>query len=89
MELDRLRSYLDDFKQAEPWLKGLKLVDLKRGHGNLMRMATGGITLDLLASICDQLQIRLPLCADPDMAYEQPRPLRERGEESPVAGRAF
>ena len=68
MELDRLRSYLDDFKQAEPWLKGLKLVDLKRGHGNLVRMATGGITLDLLASICDQLQIRLPLCADPDMA---------------------
>ncbi len=68
MELDRLRSYLDNFKQAEPWLRELKLVNRKRGHGNLVRMATGGITLDLLAAMCEQLQVRLPRCADPDMA---------------------
>ncbi len=68
MKLDELRSYLDDFSQAEPWLRSLKLVDTKRGHGNLVRMATGGITLDLLATMCEQLQVRLPLCADPDMA---------------------
>ncbi|NLS95160.1 MAG: bifunctional [glutamate--ammonia ligase]-adenylyl-L-tyrosine phosphorylase/[glutamate--ammonia-ligase] adenylyltransferase [Planctomycetaceae bacterium] len=68
MQLDLLRSYLDDFKQAEAWLRSLKLENPKRAHGNLVRMATGGITLDLLAAICGQLQVRLPLCADPDMA---------------------
>ena len=68
MELDLLRSYLDDFKQAESWLRSLKLENRKRAHGNLVRMATGGITLDLLAAICGQLQVCLPLCADPDMA---------------------
>ena len=68
MELDQLRSYLDDFTQAEPWLRSLKLEVPKRGHGNLVRIATGGITLDLMATLCDQLELRLPLCADPDMA---------------------
>ncbi|MHB8900266.1 MAG: bifunctional [glutamate--ammonia ligase]-adenylyl-L-tyrosine phosphorylase/[glutamate--ammonia-ligase] adenylyltransferase [Thermoguttaceae bacterium] len=68
MQPDRLRSYLDDFRQAEPWLQSLMLVNPKRAHGNLVRMATGGITLDLLAGMCEQLQVRLPRCADPDMA---------------------
>jgi [glutamine synthetase] adenylyltransferase / [glutamine synthetase]-adenylyl-L-tyrosine phosphorylase len=68
MELDLLRTYLDDFSLAEPWLRDLKLEDLKKGHGNLVRIATGGVTLDLMASLCDQLELRLPLCADPDMA---------------------
>ena len=31
-------------------------------------MAVSGVTLDLLAVICDQLAERLPGCADPDMA---------------------
>ena len=33
-----------------------------------MRIATGGITLDLLAAICDQLAEHLPGSSDPDMA---------------------
>lgn len=68
MELDLLKSYLDDFSQAEPWLRKLKLEDPKRGHGNFVRLAMCGITLDLMAILCDQLEVRLPLCADPDMA---------------------
>ena len=68
MQVDQLRIYLDDFGSAESWLRDLKLVDTKRAHGNLLRLATGGITLDLMASLCDQLEQRLPVCADPDMA---------------------
>jgi len=68
MDLEQLRNYLDDFSQAEPWLRKLKLENPQRGHGNLVRMATGGITIDLMATLCDQLAVRLPLCADPDMS---------------------
>ena len=37
-------------------------------HANLVRMATAGMTLDLLAAICDQLAEHLPRSSDPDMA---------------------
>jgi len=41
---------------------------LRRAHANLVRMATSGLTLDLLAVVCDQLAEHLPGSADPDMA---------------------
>jgi glutamate-ammonia-ligase adenylyltransferase len=68
MDIPTLRQYLDDPCTAGPWLKKLGLADVKRGHGNILSLATTGITLDLLSILCDQLQQRLPGCADPDMA---------------------
>ncbi len=68
MEIDQLRRYLDDPTAAGQWFGSLGIVDAKRAHANLVRMATAGLTLDLLAIICDQLGEHLSGCADPDMA---------------------
>jgi len=68
MNVTTLRQYLDDPQTASGWLRTLAVVDLKRSHAGLVRMATAGVTLDLLAIMCDQLQEHLPRCADPDMA---------------------
>lgn len=68
MQPDELHALLDDPAKAARWLKPLGLVNLERAHGNLVRMATSGLTLDLLASMCDQLAELLPRSSDPDMA---------------------
>jgi glutamate-ammonia-ligase adenylyltransferase len=68
IELDRLRNYLDDAKEAEPWLRSLYVANPTAAHANLSRMATRGVTLDLLAQIGDQLAATAPALADPDMA---------------------
>jgi glutamate-ammonia-ligase adenylyltransferase len=68
MDIAELRQYLDDPTAAADWLKSLGLVDVRRAHANLLELATGGLTLDLLAVICDQLAEHLAGCADPDMA---------------------
>ena len=68
MDPDRLHHYLDDAEQAGPWLKAMGLRDARRGHANLVRIATRGVTLDLLGGMCDQLAVRLPRLSDPDMA---------------------
>ena len=68
MDISTLRRYLDDPAAAGPWLKSLGLMDLKRGHGNILGIALAGITLDLLAVLCEQIERHLPICADPDMA---------------------
>jgi glutamate-ammonia-ligase adenylyltransferase len=68
MRIDELHRYLDQPAEATPWLKSLGFTDLERAHGNLVRMATAGITLDLLSDMCDQLAEHLPRSSDPDMA---------------------
>jgi glutamate-ammonia-ligase adenylyltransferase len=68
MEILTLRTYLDDQSAAAPWLGSLGLVDLRRAHSNLLRMATSGMPLDLLGVVCDQLEGALASTADPDMA---------------------
>lgn len=68
MNLETLRQYLDDSYAAAVWLCGLGIVDVRRAHGNLVGMATAGVTLDLLAVVCGQLERHLPGSADPDMA---------------------
>lgn len=68
MEIQQLTTYLDHPAEAADWLRSLGLVDLERGHANLLRLATSGLTLDLLANICDQLARHLPGLGDPDMA---------------------
>jgi glutamate-ammonia-ligase adenylyltransferase len=68
MQIEQLRGYLDDESAAAPWLRSLGIVDLGRAHANLVNMATAGLTLDLLASLCDQLAEHLPQSSDPDRA---------------------
>ncbi len=68
MDTQTLRKYLDDPAAAAGWLRGLGVVDLKRAHADLVRIAEAGVTLDLLVSMCRQLGEHLKRCADPDMA---------------------
>ncbi|HEX4000300.1 MAG TPA: hypothetical protein VHX65_17245 [Pirellulales bacterium] len=68
MQIEQLNHYLDHPAESDGWLSPWQLGDIRRGHGNLVRMATSGLTLDLLATICDQLAEHLPRVSDPDMA---------------------
>ena len=68
MDIATLRRYLDDADAAQEFLKGLGVVDLRRAHAAVVNMASAGVTLDLLAVICDQLAQTLARCPDPDMA---------------------
>jgi [glutamine synthetase] adenylyltransferase / [glutamine synthetase]-adenylyl-L-tyrosine phosphorylase len=68
MQIDQLRSYLDDEAKAASWFRSLGIVDVKRAHANLVNMATVGLTLDLLAILADQLGEHLPRASDPDRA---------------------
>ena len=68
METFLLAKYLNEPALSDPWLRGMGIVDAKRGHSNLAQMAAFGVPLDLLAGVCEQLEKHLPSCADPDMA---------------------
>ena len=69
MDIATLRHYLDDANAAHEFLKSLGVIDLPRAHAALDRaMASAGVTLDLLAGICDQLGQTLARCPDPEMA---------------------
>ncbi len=68
IDVDRLRSCLDDAREAEPWLRSLRVADLSAAHANFTRMATHGVTLDLLSQISEQFADAAPALADPDMA---------------------
>jgi [glutamine synthetase] adenylyltransferase / [glutamine synthetase]-adenylyl-L-tyrosine phosphorylase len=68
MQLETLRRYLDSPVEAEAWLRAWGLNDPAHAHANLLSMATAGVTLDLLAAVCDCLAEQLPRVSDPDMA---------------------
>jgi glutamate-ammonia-ligase adenylyltransferase len=68
IDVDRLRSCLDDAQAAEPWLRSLHVANLPAAHGNLKRLAEHGVTLDLLSQISEQFAAVAPTLADPDMA---------------------
>ncbi len=70
MKIDLLRQYLDEPTAAMPWLdRALHLRETTTGHGNLRRMAEAGVTLDLLADLCEQFSQAAPTLADADMAW--------------------
>ncbi len=70
MQIDQLRSYLDDEEKAADWLGSLGIVDAERAHRNLVGIADEGLKLDddLMLSVCQQLGTHLPRLSDPDMA---------------------
>jgi glutamate-ammonia-ligase adenylyltransferase len=66
MNISTLHNYLDHEEAAAEWLAGLGIIDVQKAHANLVAIATSGMTLDLVAEICDQAAPVLPACADPD-----------------------
>jgi [glutamine synthetase] adenylyltransferase / [glutamine synthetase]-adenylyl-L-tyrosine phosphorylase len=68
IDIDRLRSCLDDVQTAEPWLRSLCVANLPAALANFTRMADNGVTLDLLMQISEQFAASAPTLADPDMA---------------------
>src|SRR5262245_45892401 len=68
MDIPQLRHYLDHPQEAARWLRGWGIDDVERAHAALVRMAVSGVTLDLLAAICEQLAEQLPRVSDADMA---------------------
>lgn len=70
MQIELLRQYLDEPASAKSWLdESLHLREIATGHGNLRRMAEAGVTLDLLADLCEQFAVAAPQLADADMAW--------------------
>lgn len=68
MQTEELHALLDDQTKADGWLKPLGIVDARTARSNLTRLATTGLPLDLLATICEQFAEVAPRLADPDMA---------------------
>jgi glutamate-ammonia-ligase adenylyltransferase len=68
IDIDRLRSCLDDADTAEPWLRTLCVANLPAARANFQRIANYGVTLDLLTQISEQFAAAAPTLADPDMA---------------------
>lgn len=68
MQLDQIHSLLDSSAGAQPWLESVGISNTRTAHTNLQRLAESGITLDLMATICNQFAEAAPHLADPDMA---------------------
>lgn len=68
IDLKRVIRFLDQPAEATEWFATLGLEDVRRASKNLEDMARAGLTLDLLAVICTQLERYLPRISDPDMA---------------------
>ena len=66
MHLDSVIQYLDSEAKAHDWLKSLGVADARQAHRNLVAIADTGITLDLVAVICEQLAEHLAGVSDPD-----------------------
>lgn len=67
MDIAFARRLLDDPEAAAEWLRGLGVVDMRRGHANLQQFGASRITLDLVATAFAQVAQHLGSSADPDM----------------------
>ncbi len=68
MDNDQVLALLADPQQAEPWLRGLGIVDGRRGLRNLQSISGSGLSTDLVAELLRQLQQHLGRISDPDLA---------------------
>lgn len=68
MQIDGVHTLLDSEAEAQAWLAPLGIANVRAAHGNLVRLATSGLPLDLLGTICDQFAAAAADLADPDMA---------------------
>jgi len=63
IDIDRLRTCLDDAEAAEPWLRSLCVANLPAAHSNFKRLAEHGVTLELLTTISEQFAAPPPQLA--------------------------
>ena len=68
MDSATLAPYHDSPAAADAWLRSWGIENVARAHRNLVSLARSGITLDLLAIICEQLRQTLPRLTDSHMA---------------------
>jgi glutamate-ammonia-ligase adenylyltransferase len=68
MEISTLVSVLDQPHVAADHLQAWGLHDVARAQAILLELSETGLTLDLLAAICEQLGKHLPNTPDPDAA---------------------
>src|SRR5690349_7225917 len=66
MEISTLVSILDEPHVAAEALQTWRLKDVPRAQQILVGLAETGLTLDLLAALCEQLAEHLPGSANPD-----------------------
>ncbi len=66
MEISTLVSVLDQPHAAADHLQAWRLRNVPRAQQLLLELAETGLTLDLLAVLCEQLGKQLPKTADPD-----------------------
>src|SRR6476620_7579972 len=71
MEIPTLVSVLDQPHLAADHLHAWGLRDVGRGQQILLELAESGLTLDLLAGVCQQLAEHLPQAANPDAALDR------------------
>ena len=70
MHIATLVSVLDHPHQAADHLHAWGVRDVVRAQRTLLELAETGLTLDLLAGLCNQLATHLPQTADPDAALD-------------------
>lgn len=68
MNVAQLVQWLDHPASASDGLRGWGITDTAKAQANLLAISQSGLTLDLLANLCDQLAEHLPQVSDPDMA---------------------
>lgn len=66
--MEPVREILNDLDCGTQWLRQLGVQNTDRAHTNLIAIAQCGMTLDLVASLLDQVEVHLPSVSDPDMA---------------------
>ncbi len=69
MKTELLRQYLDQPASGARWMASLRLKNSSASYANLWKMAEAGVTLDLLANLCEQFAAAAPRLADADMAW--------------------
>src|SRR5690242_10717930 len=68
MEIATLVGILDQPQLAADQLRRWGLANIERGRQLLLQLADCGLTLDLLAAVCEQLAEHFPGTPDPDAA---------------------
>ncbi len=68
MQIDRVQAMLESGEDAQRWLSTVGVTNPRTAQLNLKRLASQGIPLDLLGTICQQFAETAPQLADPDMA---------------------
>ena len=68
MDVDLLGEFLGQPRQSEDWLSAIGVRNQRAAHTALARIVQSGLTLDLAALMCQQLEQILPATDNADQA---------------------